>query len=217
MSDNLKLYTLFKKNGQDPNGFKFGEAKLKTGELLIWDGDELKQGAALLIETPEGPLPPADNIYELEDGTLVEAAGGLVANVKTPDAAPAENQPPMEQNQDGLNEPQSNAVKRLVESHVKEMHYSKDEIDAKFKEAADKSAEKEKEFESKFSKTEDADRVQKLEEQVKSLTELVVKLSEQPATQPVVIEKTPFQLAKENEEIKSDRLMESLRKSMQKS
>lgn len=65
---------------------KFGEAKLKDGTVIKWEGEQpLSAGLALLIidpNNPEGFLPAPDGEHELEDGTVVVVEGGLVKEVK---------------------------------------------------------------------------------------------------------------------------------------
>lgn len=59
----------------------FGEATLVDGTIVKWEG-ELVEGAALVVVMPEGEVAAPDGIHELEDGTIVETAGGLVVNIQ---------------------------------------------------------------------------------------------------------------------------------------
>ena len=57
-------------------------AKLVDGTEIKVDGDELKEGAAVMIVTEEGDVPAPDGIHELEDGTKVETAEGLIKSIE---------------------------------------------------------------------------------------------------------------------------------------
>lgn len=58
----------------------FGEATLVDGTIVKWDG-ELMEGTALIVVTPEGEVAAPDGTHELEDGTIIETAGGLVLSI----------------------------------------------------------------------------------------------------------------------------------------
>ena len=57
-------------------------AKLVDGTEIKVDGDELKEGAAVMVVTEEGDVPAPDGIHELEDGTKVETAEGLIKSIE---------------------------------------------------------------------------------------------------------------------------------------
>jgi len=59
----------------------FGEATLVDGTIVKWEG-ELVEGAALIVVLPEGEVAAPDGIHELEDGTIIETAGGLVVSIQ---------------------------------------------------------------------------------------------------------------------------------------
>jgi hypothetical protein len=60
---------------------KFGEAILVDGTIVKWEGD-LVEGAALAVVLPEGEVAAPDGMHELEDGTIIETAGGLVVSIQ---------------------------------------------------------------------------------------------------------------------------------------
>jgi hypothetical protein len=60
---------------------KFGEAILVDGTIVKWEGD-LVEGAALVVVLPEGEVAAPDGVHELEDGTIIETAGGLVVSIQ---------------------------------------------------------------------------------------------------------------------------------------
>ena len=70
----------------------FGEIKTADGELtLSYEGDELAQGLAIFVVTPEGNIPAPDGEHMLEvDITIVTADGKIEAIKET--EAPAEEE-----------------------------------------------------------------------------------------------------------------------------
>ena len=59
----------------------FGEAALVDGTIVKWEG-ELMEGTAITVVLPEGEVAAPDGIHEVEDGTIIETAGGLVVNIQ---------------------------------------------------------------------------------------------------------------------------------------
>ena len=72
----------------------FAEVVAKDGSILKYEGD-LKAGTALFVSTPDGDVAIPDGVVELEDGTMVECAAGVVVTI-TPKAADP-NEPPAEE------------------------------------------------------------------------------------------------------------------------
>lgn len=99
---------------------QFKEATLKDGTIIKYDG-ELAQGTALIAVTPEGEVPIPDGTYEMEDGTMVTTAGGLVAEMVPPskmneDEAFAEKMKPFDERMGKLEE----SLKTLVDLATKQ-------------------------------------------------------------------------------------------------
>lgn len=196
-STNLKIYAKLKEHGQDASALKFGEAMLQDGSAkLVWDGDSLTQGVEVMIETPDGFLPAPDGVHTLEDGTAIEVAGGIVAAVKPADA-PAntpENQAPQAPagQQSAPASIDSNAVKSIVESTIKETHFSKDEVAEILASKIEREA-----FEAKLSEQNlvienQTKEIEAIKNQINALLSLVDKIAEQPAEKPVEAPKTGF-------------------------
>jgi hypothetical protein len=61
---------------------KYAEATLVDGTIVKWEGD-LIEGSALVVVMPEGEVAAPDGTHELEDGTIIETAGGLVLSIAT--------------------------------------------------------------------------------------------------------------------------------------
>ena len=152
-SDNLKISILAKENQKEI--FKCGEGKIaETGVVVIWDGEgQPMQGMEIAVQTPEGGfLPAPDGVITLEDGTVIEIAGGIITKAEVPNTntdapeAPATTETPMENKEEGLTPKQEAAVKRVIESSIKETHFSEEQInkivdaklDAKLKELTEK-------------------------------------------------------------------------------
>jgi len=57
-------------------------AKLIDGTEIRVEGDELVEGAAVYVVTEEGDVPAPNGIHELEDGTKVETAEGLIKSIE---------------------------------------------------------------------------------------------------------------------------------------
>lgn len=207
----FQIRAKLKEHGVDASVLKFGEAKLKTGELLVWEGDSLAQGVAIMIETPQGLLPAPDGVHELEDGSMVEVAGGIVTAVKMPDAPadPAAPAPAVDQTTEN---PAAQPVKSVVESVIKETRFSKEDAEELIKDKADKT-----ELEAKFSEQSKTisnleTKIEEFTAQLSAMLKLVEILAEKPAIEPVNEVKTGVQFSKEDSDAKVNALLEFTRK-----
>jgi hypothetical protein len=63
---------------------KFLDAKLKDGTVIKVEGEELVEGAKVVVVTEEGEVPAPDGVHELEDGSKVETKEGVVAKIEAP-------------------------------------------------------------------------------------------------------------------------------------
>ncbi len=101
---------------------KFKDVKLNDGTTIVsYDGEVPAQGMPLFVVTPEGRIPAPDGEHTLEDGTVIVVIGGLIAEVKEPEAevepteeAPATVAPEMSA------KPEAVAPKRVIKSQVEE-------------------------------------------------------------------------------------------------
>ncbi len=64
---------------------KFLDAKLKDGTVIKVEGEELVEGAKVVVVTEEGEIPAPDGVHELEDGSKVETKEGIVAKIEAPE------------------------------------------------------------------------------------------------------------------------------------
>jgi len=70
----------------------FGEIKTADGELtLSYEGDELAQGLAIFVVTPEGNVPAPDGEHALEGDITIVTADGKIEAIKETEA-PAEEE-----------------------------------------------------------------------------------------------------------------------------
>lgn len=69
----------------------FSEVVAKDGSVIKYEGD-LKAGTAVFVSTPDGDVAVPDGVVELEDGTMLEVAAGVIVTV-TPSAGSAAADP----------------------------------------------------------------------------------------------------------------------------
>lgn len=197
---NFKIRAKLKEHGVDASVLKFGEAMLKDGSAkVVWNGESLAQGVEVMIETPEGLLPAPDGVHELEDGTMIEVAGGVVSAVKTveetetpdtPAAAPVA--PVAEQSA-----PESSQVaKTVIESTVKETRFSKEDAEELFMAKSEK-----EQYDAKFN--EQSATIEALTKQINDLTvqlsAVVDLLDKKPADEPAAKPVNPLAFARQRE------------------
>jgi hypothetical protein len=60
---------------------KFLDAKLADGTAIKVEGDQLGEGAKVMVVTADAEVPAPDGTHELEDGTKVETKDGVIVKV----------------------------------------------------------------------------------------------------------------------------------------
>ena len=60
----------------------FVDAKLVDGTQIKVEGENLAEGAKVVVVTEEGEVPAPDGVHELEDGTKVETKDGIIAKIE---------------------------------------------------------------------------------------------------------------------------------------
>lgn len=60
----------------------FLEAKLVDGTVVKVEGDQLMEGAKVVVVTEQGEVPAPDGVHELEGGVKVQTVGGVIAKVE---------------------------------------------------------------------------------------------------------------------------------------
>jgi hypothetical protein len=60
----------------------FVDAKLADGTVVKVEGDNLMEGAKVLVVTADAEIPAPDGVHELEDGTKIETKDGVIVKVE---------------------------------------------------------------------------------------------------------------------------------------
>lgn len=197
---NFKIRAKLKEHGVDASVLKFGEAMLKDGSAkVVWNGETLAQGVEVMVETPEGLLPAPDGVHELEDGTMIEVAGGVVSAVKTVEETESPETPasvPAAPVAEQSAPDSSQVAKSVIESVIKETRFSKEEAESLFMAKSEK-----EQLEAKFN--EQSESIESLNKEINDLklqlSALVDLLDKKPADEPVVKTVNPLAFARQKE------------------
>lgn len=60
----------------------FLEAKLVDGTVVKVEGENLMEGAKVVVVTEQGEIPAPDGVHELEDGTKVQTVEGVITKIE---------------------------------------------------------------------------------------------------------------------------------------
>lgn len=155
-----------------PEHLKFGEVTLESGDMLIYDGEELSVGMVVAIVTPDGSLPAADGEYTSVDGTIIVVSGGegVVSDIIAPAADEPVEAPVADAPAVVADVPQEQVAKRDVERIIKERERVFNE--EKEKEIAELNFAHEK-------------KVAELTELLTKQNEVIAKFKSEPAAKPV--------------------------------
>ena len=197
---NFKIRAKLKEHGVDASVLKFGEAMLKDGSAkVVWNGESLAQGVEVMIETPEGLLPAPDGVHELEDGTMIEVAGGVVSAVKTVEDTTSTDTPaaaPVASVAEQSAPESSQVAKTVIESVVKETRFSKEEAEELFMAKSEK-----EQYDAKFN--EQSATIEALTKKINDLTvqlsAVVDLLDKKPADEPAAKPVNPLAFARQRE------------------
>ena len=77
-----EIKTLMMKFGFISNEHKFLEATLEDGTKIKIDGDELVEGAKVVVVTEEGEIPAPDGVHSFEDDTQVQTVDGVITKIE---------------------------------------------------------------------------------------------------------------------------------------
>lgn len=175
---------------------KFVDAKLNDGVTIIrYDAEKLDIGVPVLAVTEQGAIAIPDGDYTLEDGTMFTIAGGVVSAVTPMEAEKAveagkENEAPTSA------QPMTEAkAKSIIESVIKESHFTKDEINAMFAESVkvkETFATQKVESDKKVSDLEAEISTQK--ETIKSMFSLLEQIAGEPSDKPTEQTKQAFNI-----------------------
>jgi preprotein translocase subunit YajC len=93
----LEIKNLMKKFGfyaeTEVTEESFLDAKLKDGTEIKVEGENVLEGAKILVKTAEGEIPAPDGVHELENGLKVETKDGIIAKIEK---AVSEEEPKIE-------------------------------------------------------------------------------------------------------------------------
>lgn len=177
-------------------------AKLVDGTEIKVEGDELVEGAAVYVVTEEGDVPAPDGVHELEDGTKVETAEGLIKSVEK-----IEMEDESEEAPEGVEEVQME--EEIVEEEKVEEESMEEEIKEEIKDEVAEKLEEEDSIE-----VEDSDaaaekivevivpileHVKSLEEELKKMKASFEAFRNQPAGSPVNKTKKDFKVQDSDE------------------
>lgn len=115
-----------------PAPLALSEAKTKDGKIVSYEG-ELKEGAMVnIMDDATGlPIPAPTGDHELEDGTIVTIADGIVTTVKKVEAPTAPAPPSMEEMQTQLSAQKKEietAYEAKLSAQNKELNNKLDEL-----------------------------------------------------------------------------------------
>jgi regulator of replication initiation timing len=171
---------------------KFAEVKLKDGTIMRYEGDTPMVGMPVMVVTAEGELPAPDGKYEMEDGSLLDVQGGIVAAIEpkaaeAPAAAPAPAAGEKMVGEDSRPRPTKVVTtKETVFASQEEIDSIKAEFAKRFEALEASITESKKENE--VLKTENIE----LKKQNEEVKELVKQISDEPSVKPLEPAKDKF-------------------------
>lgn len=99
---------------------KFEEMKLENGAVL--EAEAFEPGQPVFVVSEDERIPVPQGSYDMEDGSvLVVEEEGIIASIGQPEEAPAPEEEEVEMENDST-------PKKVVESIVKESHFSSEDI-----------------------------------------------------------------------------------------
>ena len=96
----------------------FVDAKLIDGTAIRVEGEDLLEGAKVVVVTEEGELPAPDGLHELESGIKVETKEGVITRIEQVVSEDMEEEKPMDEKPMG--EKSEDPIKEIV-SLLKDM------------------------------------------------------------------------------------------------
>lgn len=178
---------------------KFVDAKLNDGVTIIrYDAEKLDIGVPVLAVTEQGAIAIPDGDYTLEDGTTFSIAGGIVSAVT-----------PVEESKEGEPAPAAAMTeakaKSIIESVIKESHFTKEEVNAMFAESVtvkETFATQKIESDKKVSDLESEVAAQK--ETIKAMFALLEQMSGEPSADPIESKKQSFNIKEYKKSFRED-------------
>jgi Mg2+ and Co2+ transporter CorA len=78
-----EIKSLMVKFGFMSSEHKFLDAVLEDGTKIKIEGDELVEGAKVVVVTEEGEIPAPDGVHSFEDETKVETVDGIITKIES--------------------------------------------------------------------------------------------------------------------------------------
>lgn len=185
---------------------KFVDAKLNDGVTIIrYDAEKLDIGVPVLAVTEQGAIAIPDGDYTLEDGTMFTIAGGVVSAV-TPMEEEKEVEAGKENEAPSAAQPMTEAkAKSIIESVIKESHFTKEEVTAMFAESLtvkETFATQKIEADKKVSDLEAEVATQK--ETIKQMFSLLEQIAGEPSAEPIESVKQSFNIKEYKKSFRED-------------
>lgn len=179
---------------------KFVDAKLADGETIIrYDAEKLDIGVPVFVITEQGAVEAPDADHVLEDGTMFTTVGGIVTAI-TP--AEEEKEVEIEIAAAAPVVATESKAKSIIESTIKESHFTKDEVNAMFAEIVTVKETFEAKQKSKLSELETEIAAQK--ETIKQMFSLLTQIGNEPSAAPIEPTKKAFNVSEFRKAYKED-------------
>lgn len=132
----LEIPELVKQLKAKFNTQKFAEVKLEDGTIIQYEGDTPVVGIPVNVIAVDGTVAPlVDGDYDLAELGIIKVVGGMIAEIK-----PVEAKGDVPATEEQMSEPQTQSVKRIVESVIKESQFISQKDFTDFKEAFEKTS-----------------------------------------------------------------------------
>ena len=119
---------LVKKHFSTEKEQKFATAKLKDGTMIYYDGETPMEGMPIFVlDENQNPVPAADGVLDLEDGSQIEVKGGVIAAIKPAETPTPEATQTVAPQMDDAAPITGGQAKTIIESIVKESRFASEE------------------------------------------------------------------------------------------
>ena len=118
----------------------FVDAELEDGTKIRIEGEEVVEGAKVVVVTEEGEIPAPDGVHVVSDGTKVETKDGVIVAITAPevmeDGAEKEEEVIDEEKKDEIDEEMYAMLKDMlmkISDKMKKMEEKMEKVEAEFK------------------------------------------------------------------------------------
>lgn len=180
---------------------KFVDAKLADGETIIrYEGDKLDIGVPVFVITEQGAVEAPDADHTLEDGTMFTTVGGIVTAIM-----PVEEEEEVEAAAAPVAAPVAateSKAKSVIESTIKESHYSKEDIDKMFENLLSVKENFATQKNNELSALEN--KIELQNETIKQMFSLLTQIGNEPSAAPIEPTKKAFNVSEFRKAYKED-------------